>query len=455
MKWKQIINNLIVISTFITFTSINAQQLAPELKELIHKGISKGFNIKEYQIASEQAKIDQKMAKAVFIPKITLNGSYSRLNDDIRFDDQTNNLLIATQKLLIKEAIGIPFNTPLPNTVPIQEIPSLQSKNIFKSAIDLDWVLFSGFKATNAIKASKHKEKSFHFLAKAESDKTALKIIENYDKLALVNASKEVLSATENYLNEQFYFVQKAIKNGLATPIDRRKIELAQQQLKSKQIEYNHNKELIINVLQQLTGESIDRLKLMQPNLTPIVIDSTKLNIRNEISALNEAEKATWYKAKMEKSNFIPKIALKGHYELLKDDLSIFDPEWYVGVGIKWHVFDGFESKLKAKKALLENEKYKRKKENAKELIQLSITKASLDQKLAIQQIAIAKKQVALAKITYKMVEKQYKNGLASITDVLNALRDLEKANFDLQKAYFKQRRTAIDLAYAKGILNY
>ena len=456
MKWNTLKKSIYILGLLLLITNtINAQEIEPELKQLIHKGIHKELSVNTYQIETDKARIDQKLAKSVFIPKITLNGSFTRLDDDIKFDEQTNNLLLATQKLLIKEAIGIPFNTPLPSNVPVQEIPSLQDKNILKSSVDVDWVLFSGLKVTNAIKAAKHKEKSLTFLEKAEKDKTALKIIENYDKLALINASESVLKATEKYLNEQYLFVSKAIKNGLATPIDRRKIELAQQQLISKQMEYKRNKELVLNVLQQETGESLEKLRLLNPKLDLILPNESKTTKRNEIKALEEAEKATLYKAKMEKSNFIPKVALKGHYEILDDDLSIFDPKWYVGVGVKWNVLDGFESKLKSKKILLDRLKYQKKKENAKEMIQLSIVKANLDFKLANQKIKIAKKEISLSEATYKMVKKQYKNGLASISDVLDAVKDLEKANFDLKQAYFNQRRTAFNVLHANGNLNY
>ncbi len=456
MKWNTLKKSIYILGLLLLITNtINAQEIEPELKQLIRKGIQKELSVNTYQIETYKARIDQKLAKSVFIPKITLNGSFTRLDDDIKFDEQTNNLLLATQKLLIKEAIGIPFNTPLPSTVPVKEIPSLQDKNILKSSVDVDWILFSGLKVTNAIKAAKHKEKSLTFLEKAEKDKTALKIIENYDKLALINASESVLKATEKYLNEQYLFVSKAIKNGLATPIDRRKIELAQQQLISKQMEYKRNKELVLNVLQQKTGESLEKLRLLNPKLKLKLPNESKTTKRNEIKALEEAEKATLYKAKMEKSNFIPKVALKGHYEILDDDLSIFDPKWYVGVGVKWNVLDGFESKLKSKKILLDRLKYQKKKENAKEMIQLSIVKANLDFKLANQKIKIAKKEISLSEATYKMVKKQYKNGLASISDVLDAVKDLEKANFDLKQAYFNQRRTAFNVLHANGNLNY
>ncbi len=446
---------LIALSWFIPLISIS-QELNPDLKNLIRKGLDLSHSVKINNFDIEKAKVDQKLAKSVFLPKLTINGSYTRLNDDISFDDDTNNLLIATQKLLIKEAAGIPFNNAFPENIPLAEISNLQDKNILKSNIDLDWVLFSGLEASYALKASKHKEASLTYAGMAEKDKLVLKIIEVYDELALVYASKNVLSVSEKYLNEQEFYVKKAIENGLATPISRKKIELAQQQLKAKQLDFDHNKTLLIEVLHQLTKESKEGLRLLNPQLISFIADTSLIaHERSEIKALEEAEKAALYKAKMEKSNFIPKLALKGHYEFIEDDLSLFDPKWYIGAGIKWNVFDGNQSHLKSKKSKIESQIYSERLEDTKEMVSLSIIKAELTYESSLQNTKIVLKEIELASDTYDMIDKQYKNNLASISEVLDALKDLEKANFKLQESYFNERRAVTDLLYAKGVLNY
>jgi outer membrane protein TolC len=231
---KGIFNILFISIVGLFSTESISQQLDPVLTELINKGLNKSQTVNIKSLEAQQAKLDQRLAKSVFIPKVTFNGSFTRLNDDITFDEDTQNLLVATQKLLIKEKAQIPFNAPFPDGIPLKDTPNLQDKNILKTSVDLDWVLFSGFEATNAIKASKHKESSLNYLGMAEKDKLALKIIETYDKLSLVYASEKVLNTSEKYLDEQAYFVKKAIENGLATPIGRKKIELAQQQLAGK-----------------------------------------------------------------------------------------------------------------------------------------------------------------------------------------------------------------------------
>ena len=447
---------LLILLIVLMPSAITAQQLDPVLNQLIHKGINKSHDLNSNRIDAEQAKVDQQLAKSVFLPKITLNGSFTRLNDDITFDDNTQNLLIATQKLVIKDAVGLPFNSLFPENIPLEAVPNLQNKNILKSSVDLDWVLFSGLEASNALKASRHKETSLNYMGLAEKDELALKIIEAYDKLALIQASKKVLSTSEDYLNEHVFYVKKAIENGLTTPISRKKIELAQQQLAGKQLEFEHNQILLIEVLHQLTGESKVNLRLLEPHLQVFSItEPSTTEKRNEVKALEEAEKATLYQAKMEKSNFIPKVAIKGHYEFIEDDLSLLDPKWFIGAGVKWTVFDGNQSRLKSKKAHLESQKYREQIQNAEEMIALSLIKAELSHQSALQNTLIVEKEIELANDTYDMVNKQYKNNLASITEVLDALTDVEKANFKLQESYFNQRRAVAELLHAKGILTY
>ncbi|MGW8124001.1 TolC family protein [Roseivirga echinicomitans] len=451
------INLLRTSLLFIALAWINpakAQQLDPVLKDLISKGLSKSHNSRIHDLEAEQAMVDQQLAKSVFIPKLTLNGSFTRLNDDITFDNATKDLLIGTQKLLIKEAIGMPFNAPFPGNIPLTDVPNLQDQNILKSSVDLDWVLFSGFEATNAIKANKLKETSLNYIGLAEKDKIALKIIEAYDKLSLVYASEQVITTTSNYLNEQEHYVKKAIENGLATPIARKKIELAQQQLASKALEFSHNKTLLIELLHQLTGESRERLSLIAPELQPLSTTSlSNTDKRNEIKALEAAEQATLYQSKMVKSSFIPKLALKGHYEFIEDDLSLLEPKWYVGVGVKWNLFDGFQSKLKSQKAMIESQKYRVQIDEAEEMISLSIIKAQLNYESSLQHTKIAQKEIELASATYDLIDKQYKNNLASINEVLDALTDLEKANFKLKESLFDERRALTDQLHANGNL--
>ena len=169
-----------IIITSLNATVSNAQELDPALKYLIQKAVDKSHSLNINKFEAEQAKVDALLAKSALLPKLTFNGSFTRLDDDITFDSDTQNLLISTQKLLVKEAIGIPFNAPFPENIPLTDIPNLQDKNILKSSVDLNWTLFSGLEVTNAVRASEHKKTSIIYKGLADKDKIALKIIEYY-----------------------------------------------------------------------------------------------------------------------------------------------------------------------------------------------------------------------------------------------------------------------------------
>ncbi len=451
---SRIKTTLLFIAAIILINTSSAQLLDTDLIRLMDKAKEKNRAIKINDLNSEQARIDGKIALNTFLPKLTINGSYTRLNDDLTFDDDTQKLLLGTQKLLIKEAMGIPFNVALPEGVSTTEIEPLLGKDVLKTSLDLDWVLFSGFKVSNAVKASKHKGKSFFYANQIETNKLELKLIDTYDNLSLTIASEEVLNSTERYLNEEEKFINSAIKNGLATPIDRRKILLAKHKIEIKRAEIHNNRELLLALLHQITDEDNTVLKQLEPRLRPLGINPSMENLqRGEIKALGEAVIATEYQEKMERSHFIPKIALKGHYELLKDDLSLFDPDWYVGIGIKWNVFDGNIARNKAKKIQAERMKYEEQILETEELIKLSETKAKLALELANENIVMTQEEVVLASNVYDMVNKQYRNGLSTITELLDALNEVERAKFDLQQSYYKQRKAGFELLHAKGQL--
>lgn len=55
---------------------------------------------------------------------------------------------------------------------------------------------------------------------------------------------------------------------------------------------------------------------------------------------------------KVENSDYFPKVGVMGKYILGKENLSLVDTKWFVGVGVEWELFNGFqrEHKIKASK---------------------------------------------------------------------------------------------------------
>lgn len=370
------------------------------------------------------------------------------------FPQNLQTLLYGTQKLLIKEAKGIPFSTPLPASVPLQPVPPIQKQDFLKTTVQGQWLLFSGLKVSNGIKALEHQQKALDHLADKQNTKLWLDVSEAYDKLALLYESDAILGSTEDVLRQQTRFVNAAIANGLATPLDRKKVELAQQRLGIKKLENRTAKMLLADKLHQLTGLPAEQLERLHPQLVPISFDlATAPAERPEIKALNEGMAARQYKERAELAEYVPRVAAFGQYELRDKDLSILDPKWAMGLKLQWNLFDGLAARNNARKEELERRALAVQKKAAGDLLALGYSKAKKDYELATGKVELKNREVALADDTYEFVHKQYANGLTTITEVLNALNDRERARFERTQALYEQRRAALQAAEISGSL--
>lgn len=455
---KQIRILLILLAGCSFAVAAKAQDFDEPLKQLIKAAFEHNDTIKINNYRIEQAAVEKQSVKYNYLPKVSANATYTRLNDDIVFPGDLQTLLTGTQRLLIKEGVGLPFNSQLPPTVSLKPVPPIQEKDIFKITGNVQWLLFSGFKVEQASKAITHQQKAMSFLNERQKNKLTLEVSSLYDKLALLYAADSVLDASSKVLQRQNKFVDAAIKNGLATPLDRKRIELAVQKLELKKTENQGSRMLLIEKLHQVTGIDISDLTSLHPNLKPLLgNDNLSPQTRVEIKSLDEAITATRYKEKAEYAEYVPKLAAFSQYEFRDKDLSILEPRWYAGIRLQWNLFDGLNARNNAKKAVLERKIFEQQKSAALELTELGIANAKQQLITAYKRVQMVNVQVQLANESFDMINKQYSNGLTTITELLNALNDVEKARFDYQQAIYEQRRAQLELLEATGnlILNY
>ena len=191
--------NKFIVGLFFLLINIStqAQVFNQDVKYLIEKSFENSSELKINHYKADQVKTDRIMALNNYLPRVSANATYTRLNDDIEFPQNLQSLLLGTQKLLIKEKIGLPFNAALPATIPLTPVDPIQKKDIFKVTGNAQMVLFSGFKIPLAVKATRHQQKAIELLSEKEKNKLIVSVSEAYNKLALVDASEIVLNTSD------------------------------------------------------------------------------------------------------------------------------------------------------------------------------------------------------------------------------------------------------------------
>ena len=483
MQKKIVLILVTAIMGVATFAQAKDSIAWPSVKELARRAIAKSEQLKISDVMIEKAKLDKKKGYEAYLPRITAEASYTRLNNDIVFPENLQQLLMGTQQLLIKEQVAMnmapmaipdaakvnfttpytvsasnPATTQLANALAqnIQPISPIQEKDITKVNISAQMLLFSGFKVPYSIKAANHQEAAMRFMSENEQMIIINQVVITYDKLAVLYQSEEVLNKTEHYLDEQKRFVEKAYNNGLTINLNREKVNLAIQQLALKRIELNSNKKLLFSRIEELTGFSADSVANLHPELNEwsfLNFDGSSMD-RPDIKALDEGILATDFKRKAELSEYVPKIVAVGKKELYKNDLSMLDPEWYVGVGIRWNIFDGFTAHNSARQTKMDRKILEYRKQEALELSDLNLKRISYDIQKNTALIQTNKNQVELAEEILKLSQKQFEQGLITLNEHLTSVNDYEKARLDYIQAIAQERSSVVEYLAASGKLN-
>jgi outer membrane protein TolC len=464
-------------------------QQSPQLRQVAERAIAKSHTLKMKQAETDKARIDKQRAYNAYLPKIQAEATYTHLNDPLTFPSDMQTLLMGAKELYFKEQMSmagapVSFNTKmsdiqayanslpdfLPNgsantvkqtllggyKVATDPIPNIQDQNFFKANISAQWVFFTGLKAPMLIKAATHQISAYELLTETEKSKIIFETATTWDKLAVVYQSEDVLNSTELLIDEQWKFVEKAIQNGMATDLQRQKVILARQQLASKRIELNANKQLLISKLYQLSGVSMDSLAAARPELQVWVLTSHNADAsqRADLKAIDEAIKATSYKRKSEMSEYIPKAFAFGKRELYENSLTMLDPKWYVGVGIRWTIFDGSASYNASRQAKIEQIVLEEKKAEATDLYNLNLQRIGLDIDKNTQLVETARQQLLTTEKMHELSLKQFQQGMISLTEYQQSVNELESARLEMLKAIYAQRTSVIEYLDASGNLS-
>jgi len=375
---------------------------------------------------------------------VTLNSSYTLLNNDIT--------MVIPQLKIPLSLPGLPEGYSLePNLPPIK----LQNREIFRTDITAQMVLFTGFKAPMLSQAARHKEKALEYMTEQMQSQIILDVVSAYDKLALIDQSMNVLNESSKRLDEESNVAIKAKKVGLITSYDANRIDVARQELKSKQVELNSGRKMISARLQQLTGISKDSILSIHPLLIPCLnppIDSTVDN-RAELKMLNEVIQATDFKNKADRGAYLPSIVAFGKRELIKQDLSALDPLWAVGVGLKWSVFDGFQNYREIQKSKIDQEIAHNTASKTKDLLELNLEQANLNLEQCNELISVSSEKRKYAQLALDISRKEYQNGLNTISELLASETEYQKTCLDFQQAVYNQRLSTLQLLEATGNL--
>lgn len=416
------------------FSTKPIQAKAIKLDEAIKIALSNNPAIKESEAKVRQAEGDLQSAKSGLLPKVKLESSYIRINEE--------------------KAIPI-FAVQNGSLVKLFSIP-IAFEDTFSLAVKLEWLIWGG-RVQAVVSALEYGVK----VAQANLEVTKNNVIHEteraYYSTLKAKAYMELMQDMVKLLEAHQDRVKKLYEKGMVPKSDllRVGVELSNTRLAylRAQNAYKIAKasfKTVLGIREEVEPEEIASkpdIKLLELNQ---YLDTAKSR-RPELLALKKALSQAESYIKAATASLKPNYVLSAKYGKTDSSFPPREEEWNIALAIQWNLYDGGEAKGNIEKAKGIRDELLATYRKVEDGISLGVENAYLNLKSALERLEVAEREVESAKLDYEMTVKRYNAQVASIIDVLDAQTALKEARTHLIDASYDVWISWSDLRYQCG----
>ena len=322
----------------------NAQELSLKLAHDLM--LTNNGEVKASSFEVKAMEEEHKAAKGLRLPTVSVSGTYIHLDEDIKMDLNHQRDLVGGL-LSISDASAVLGNWNL----------TLQEKNLGFASADISMPLFSGGKINAANKASEIKLELTETNHQIKEEELTINLINYFFKLKLakeaVQLRKEVYDVILLHNNQ----ATKFFENGLIPEVETLNAKVALSNANRELLAAKKDVDLATTAVQNLIGiTTIEGFssKFNEPTIVKPLkeFQDDMLNENQQLKTIEKNHELAEDGVKVENSDYFPKVGVMGKYVLWKDNLPLVDTKWFVGVGVEWELFNGFqrEHKINASK---------------------------------------------------------------------------------------------------------
>ncbi len=438
---------------------INAQDnVTLSLKDAIEISQENSDKIRQYEMKLRQKEDENLAAWGNFLPSIDLEWKYTHLNDPLSIDldpirqviiqMQSSNqaeltniygllsgrpALTVDQKNLVTSAASAHLNDLLP---PFSETLKKQD---FKTAAFIGiQPLYVGGKLIAAKKyAASEEEYSRLELSKIKNE-VINETIKYYLQTVLM---QEVVKTRINVLNGIKMHrddAKKLFDEGLIANYHLLRAEVAvseaERNLTRDQNSFNT---LMVAFKINLGINSEEEIILSDSLVYSEIKDSLKQLIDNAIAnnpllkMISQKRIAAAQKYNSARSEFLPKVAAFGRYDLYPEYLSALEPRWAVGVSAQINLFHGFKDYLNLQSADKLEDEVSFLEADAIKKVTLQMTNYYNNLKTSATDYKKLNSTLLLAEENLRQNDKRFNSGLGTSLEVIDAQLSLQKVKLD------------------------
>ena len=422
--------------------------------------------LKQNQYLQKEKKQDVKAAKGLYLPKVGISASYMRMSDNLHLDLTPVRDAITP----LYQTLGNYGNFSLPDPTPIrQKLLSglndvengdwdrmIQKKEFGLVAATMQWPIYTGGKIAAANKVAEIQKGEADEVARQKQGELMSELTERYFGLCLARQAVMIRQDVLDGMNKHLDDAIKMEKQGMIANADVLHARVFQAQAEREFSKAKRTQEIVnqslLNTLameEEITLEPSSRLFYLD-TIEPL--DYFIKNARQNnplLQQVNSKKRLVMQNYKVEKSEYFPAIALEGMYNIVDKDLSPYTPDWTVGIGLNWTLFDGAARYRKVKAAALKTDQVEEVEQKAQSDIETMINKLYQELNMYREQLVELESSKTFTDEYLRVREKAFHEEMSNATEVVDARLAQSQVRIERLQAMY-----GYDLALAR-LLEY
>nr|WP_319397462.1 TolC family protein [uncultured Carboxylicivirga sp.] len=401
---------------------------------------SKSIQVANYQ--KEATEHEKKATNSHHMPTIGITGTYAFMDDDIVMHTDLSGLTEPLGELLQGIGAMLPPGTIPPVSMPSSMGLTIQEQQLGVLMGTVSMPIYTGGKITAAHRAAEARVFEASENVREVTNQQITELVTRYFGLQLTNKVMDIRSDAMNNIENHLTNAKKLEEQGQIAHVERLHAEVAYSNASREYRAAQKDLDITQKALQNTLGTDqvivpMDQLFIPQNIKSLDYYQTMALQNSPLLGQIDAKKDLVNQKLKVERSKYLPDVALMGGANLLDYQLTELSPKWFVGVGVSFTLFDGFErnNKIKAAKSqALQVDNYYGK---ATDDIKMVVQKLYQTMEKAFDEYESLTTTEAFAAEYLDARQKAFSNGLATSTDVVDAQLNMEKVRIAKLQAAF------------------
>ena len=334
----------------------------------------------------------------------------------------------------------------------------IQEKQFASVNANFVWALYTGGKINAANKASQIYEEEAGLHQEQKKGELLSELATRYYGLVLAEQACKVRGQVAEAMKKHLFDSQKLSEQGQIAKVEFLHAQVANSDAERELKKANREVIVVERALQNTMaiGDSSDLAPASQLFILKNIENEDffiELALRNNplLQQVDSKRELAATGVKLEKSNYLPTVALTGTYDLADKDLSPYMPQWLVGVGVNWSLFEGNARQRKLQAAQFKEDQVEQAGLKAEEDIKTVIKKLHQQLGMQVEQLEDLDKTLEFAKTYVESRDKAFHEGLSTSTELVDANLLLAKVKIDRLQAMYNYDVTLATLLQICG----